>query len=60
MSKIFRRSGGYRKLYSFNFATIVHLGAIAFCKRFIPWQEDTLGARPFLGLLRLPGLHGNS
>ncbi len=43
MSSIFNRSGGYRKLYSFNFATIVHLGVIAFCKRFIPWQEDTLG-----------------
>jgi four helix bundle suffix protein len=22
---------------------MVHLGTIAFCKRFIPWQEDTLG-----------------
>ncbi|MCP5489252.1 MAG: four helix bundle protein [Verrucomicrobia bacterium] len=43
MSGIFRRSGGYRKLHSFNFATIVHLGTIAFCKRFIPWQEDSLG-----------------
>ncbi len=43
MSKIFNKSGGYRKLYSFNFATIVHLGAIDFCKRFISWQEDTLG-----------------
>ncbi len=43
MASIFKRSGGYRKLYSFNFATIVHLGAIGFCKRFIPWQEDSLG-----------------
>jgi len=43
MTKIFNKSGGYRKLFSFNFATIVHLGAIGFCKRFIPWQEDTLG-----------------
>jgi len=43
MAGIFKRSGGYRKLYSFNFATVVHLGAIDFCKRFIPWQEDTLG-----------------
>ena len=43
MGSIFNRSGGYRKLYSFNVATIVHLGAISFCKRFIPWQEDTLG-----------------
>jgi len=39
MAGIFKRSGGYRKLYSFNFATVVHLGAIDFCKRFIPWQE---------------------
>ncbi len=43
MTGIFKRSGGYRRLYSFNFATIVHLGAIGFCKRFIPWQEDALG-----------------
>ena len=43
MSKIFNKSGGYRKLYSFNFVTIVHLGAIAFCKRFVPWREDPLG-----------------
>lgn len=43
MSKIFNKSGGYRKLFSFNFATIVHLGAIDFCKRFIPWQGDQLG-----------------
>jgi four helix bundle suffix protein len=43
MSRIFNKSGGYRKLYSFNLATIVHLGTIAFCKRFIPWQEDPLG-----------------
>ena len=43
MSKIFNKSGGYRKLFSFNFATLVHLGSIDFCKRFIPWQEDQLG-----------------
>lgn len=43
MSKIFNKSGGYRKLFSFNFATIIHLGAIDFCKRFVPWQEDQLG-----------------
>ncbi len=43
MSKIFNKSGGYRKLYSFNFATVVHLGTIAFCKRYVPWQEDPLG-----------------
>ena len=43
MSTIFNKSGGYRKLYSFNFSTIVHLGVIDFCRRFIPWQEDQLG-----------------
>ena len=43
MSRILNKSGGYRKLYSFNLATIIHLGTIAFCKRFVPWQEDALG-----------------
>jgi restriction system protein len=43
MSQIYNKSGGYRKLHSFNFATIVHLGTISFCKRFINWKEDTLG-----------------
>lgn len=43
MSKIYKPSGGYRKLHSFNFAAIIHLGTISFCKRYIPWQEDPLG-----------------
>ncbi len=43
MSRIFHPSGGYRKLYSFNFATIVHLGTRKFCKRFLDWKEDPLG-----------------
>ena len=43
MSEIFNKSGGYRKLYSFNFATIVHLGTMHFCKRFIDWKTDPLG-----------------
>lgn len=43
MSQIYNKSGGYRKLHSFNFATIVHLGTMSFCKRFINWKEDTLG-----------------
>jgi len=30
MGSIFNKSGGYRRLYSFNFATIVHLGTISF------------------------------
>ena len=43
MSKIYGHSGGYRKLHSFNFATIIHLGTISFCKRHISWKEDPLG-----------------
>lgn len=43
MSKIYNPSGGYRKLHSFNFATIIHLGTISFCKRYLPWKEDPLG-----------------
>lgn len=43
MSKIYNNSGGYRKLHSFNFATIIHLGTISFCKRYIPWKKDPLG-----------------
>jgi restriction system protein len=40
---IFRKSGGFRRLYSLNFATIVHLGVMGFCKRFISWKDDPLG-----------------
>ena len=43
MSQIFNKSGGYRKLHSFNLATIVHLGTMSFCKRFIDWKDDPLG-----------------
>lgn len=43
MSKIFNQSGGYRKLHTFNFATIIHLGTISFCKRFLSWKDDPLG-----------------
>ena len=43
MSQIFNKSGGYRRLHSFNLATIVHLGTMSFCKRFIDWKEDPLG-----------------
>jgi restriction system protein len=41
--QLFDKSGGYRKLYSFTFATLIHLETISFCKRFIPWQKDQLG-----------------
>ena len=43
MSKIYNPSGGYRKLHAFNFATIIHLGTISFCKRYLPWKDDPLG-----------------
>ena len=43
MNRIYRPSGGYRKLHAFNFAAIIHLGTIRFCKRYIPWKEDPLG-----------------
>ncbi len=43
MSQIYNTRGGFRKLHSFNFATIIHLGTIRFCKKHIPWQEDPLG-----------------
>lgn len=43
MSRIYHPSGGYRKLHSFNFAAIIHLGTINFCKRYLPWKEDPLG-----------------
>ena len=43
MPGIYHTSGGYRKLHTFNFATIIHLGTISFCKRYIPWKEDPLG-----------------
>ena len=43
MSKIYHQSGGYRKLHSFNFATIIHLGTMSFCKRYLPWKDDPLG-----------------
>jgi len=43
MSRIYNQSGGFRRLHAFNFATIVHLGTISFCKRFISWRQDPLG-----------------
>ena len=41
--RLFDKCGGYRKLHSFTFATVIHLCTIKFCKRFIPWKEDPLG-----------------
>ncbi len=43
MPALFDKCGGYRALHSFTYATLVHLGTIAFCKRFISYREDPLG-----------------
>ena len=43
MPELFDKSGGYRKLHSFTFATMIHLGTIRFCKRFISFRDDPLG-----------------
>ena len=43
MGRIYNTSGGFRKLHSFSFATIIHLGTISFCKRYVHWKEDPLG-----------------
>lgn len=43
MPELFDKSGGYRKLYSFTFATMVHLGTIRFCREFISYRDDPLG-----------------
>lgn len=43
MTQLFDKCGGYRALYSFTYATLVHLGTISFCKRFIPYRDDPLG-----------------
>jgi four helix bundle suffix protein len=42
-NRLFDKSGGYRRLHTFTYATVIHLETISFCKRFIPWQEDSLG-----------------
>ncbi len=42
-TRLFDKCGGYRRLHTFTYATIIHLETINFCKRFIPWQEDQLG-----------------
>ncbi len=43
MPPLYDKCGGYRTLHSFSYATIIHLGTISFCKRFIPYREDPLG-----------------
>jgi len=39
------KCGGYRKLTSFTFATLIHLGTMRFCRKFISYREDPLGKR---------------
>ncbi len=43
MTRLFDKCGGYRALHSFTYATLVHLGTISFCKRFISYRDDPLG-----------------
>lgn len=43
VSQIYNHSGGFRKLHSFNFATIIHLGTKRFCKQHVSWKDDPLG-----------------
>jgi four helix bundle suffix protein len=45
MKPLFDKCGGYRKLTSFTFATLIHLGTIRFCRKFIPYRDDPLGKR---------------
>ena len=43
MTQLFDKCGGYRAMHSFTYATLVHLGTISFCKRFIPYKDDPMG-----------------
>jgi len=43
MPPLFDKSGGYRKLYSFTYATLIQLGTIRFCRRFVSFRDDPLG-----------------
>ena len=40
---IFGKSGGYRKLNSFAFATIIQLGTLRFCEKFLNRTNDPCG-----------------
>ncbi|MCL2104995.1 MAG: four helix bundle suffix domain-containing protein [Kiritimatiellaeota bacterium] len=40
---IFGKSGGYRKLNSFTFATLIQLGTLRFCERFLNRTNDPCG-----------------
>lgn len=41
--QLFDKSGGYRKLDSFTLATIIQLGTIRFCERFLDRRNDPCG-----------------
>ena len=43
MSSIFHKSGGYRRLDSFALATIIQLGTLRFCKKFLNHANDPCG-----------------
>ena len=43
MSSLFGPSGGYRKLNSFAFATIIQLGTLRFCRKFLNRTNDPCG-----------------
>lgn len=42
---LFDKCGGYRMLTSFTLATLIHLGTLRFCRKFISDREDPLGRR---------------
>jgi four helix bundle suffix protein len=41
--QLFDKSGGYRKLDSFTLATVIQLGTIRFCERFLDRRNDPCG-----------------
>jgi restriction system protein len=43
MSQTQNKSGGYRKLQSFNLASIVHLGTIKLCRRYVDGEQGSPG-----------------
>ena len=42
-SSIFGKSGGYRRLDSFTLATVIQLGTLRFCKKFLNRSNDPCG-----------------
>lgn len=43
MPQLYDKAGGYRRMHSFTLATMIQLGTIRFCRKFVPYQEDPLG-----------------